>query len=103
MSRAENPACKIPKTGRKPKSLAYSEAGERARAMEEDQIEKFVVAYLKKKGFKQAEHAFQEELQQQSKNTSSSSISINSLTDPDLAKRLLALSEYSLSLSLLLE
>ncbi|KAB1204692.1 Transcription initiation factor TFIID subunit 5 [Morella rubra] len=61
--------------------------------MEEDQIEKFVVAYLKKKGFKQAEHAFQEELQQQSKNTSSSSISINSLTDPDLAKRLLALSE----------
>jgi hypothetical protein len=29
--------------------------------MEEDQIEKFVAAYLKKKGFKQAEHAFQEE------------------------------------------
>ena len=71
--------------------------------MEEDQLEKFVVAYLKKKGFKQAEHAFQEELQQhQSKNNSSSSISTNSITDPDFAKHLLSFSEYSLSLSLLL-
>jgi transcription initiation factor TFIID subunit 5 len=68
--------------------------------MEEDQIEKFVATYLKKKGFKQAEHAFQEERQhQQSKNTSSSSITTNSLSDPDLAKHLLAFSEYSLSLS----
>ncbi|KAK4600620.1 hypothetical protein RGQ29_010320 [Quercus rubra] len=62
--------------------------------MEEDQLEKFVVAYLKKKGFKQAEHAFQEELQQhQSKNNSSSSISTNSITDPDFAKHLLSFSE----------
>ena len=69
--------------------------------MEEDQLEKFVVAYLKKKGFKQAEHAFQEELQQhQSKNNSSSSISTNSITDPDFAKHLLSFSEYSLSLSI---
>ncbi|KAF5456809.1 hypothetical protein F2P56_026248 [Juglans regia] len=64
--------------------------------MEEDQIEKFVAAYLKKKGFKQAEHAFQEELQQQqqqpSKNNSSSSISTNSLTDSDIAKHLLTVS-----------
>lgn len=77
---------------------------ERERVMEEDQIEKLVAAYLKKKGFKQAEHAFQEELQQQqqqpSKNNSSSSISTNSFTDSDIAKHLLAFSGYSLSLSL---
>jgi transcription initiation factor TFIID subunit 5 len=66
--------------------------------MEDEQIEKYVIAYLKRKGFNQAEHAFQEELQQHSKTNSSSSISTNSLTDPDLAKHLLAFSEYSLSL-----
>ncbi|XP_062164343.1 transcription initiation factor TFIID subunit 5 [Alnus glutinosa] len=61
--------------------------------MEEDQIEKFVAAYLKKKGFKQAEHAFQEERQQQSSKNNSSSSTTNSLSDPDLAKHLLAFSE----------
>uniref|UniRef100_A0A2N9GG12 TFIID subunit TAF5 NTD2 domain-containing protein n=1 Tax=Fagus sylvatica TaxID=28930 RepID=A0A2N9GG12_FAGSY len=61
--------------------------------MEDEQIEKYVIAYLKRKGFNQAEHAFQEELQQHSKTNSSSSISTNSLTDPDLAKHLLAFSE----------
>jgi hypothetical protein len=60
-TQAQDPASKFPETAR-PKSEAHSESErERGRAMEEDQIEKFVAAYLKKKGFKQAEHAFQEE------------------------------------------
>jgi hypothetical protein len=61
-TQAQDPASKFPETER-PKirgSLGARES-ERGRAMEEDQIEKFVAAYLKKKGFKQAEHAFQEE------------------------------------------
>ncbi|OVA10084.1 LisH dimerization motif [Macleaya cordata] len=62
--------------------------------MEEEDIEKAVIAYLKKKGFKQTELAFQEE---QSKSSSSNA----SQTDPDIAKHLLSFSEYApLSLSL---
>lgn len=70
--------------------------------MEEEDIEKAVIAYLKKKGFKQTELAFQEEHQlqqqqqpqpQQSKNSSS-----NSQTDPDIVKLILSFtSEYFLS------
>ncbi|XAR57682.1 hypothetical protein NMG60_11025924 [Bertholletia excelsa] len=59
--------------------------------MDEEEIEKAVIAYLKKKGFKQTEIAFQEE-QQQTKNTSSNS-SANSQTDPDIAKHILSFSE----------
>ncbi|XP_028789010.1 transcription initiation factor TFIID subunit 5 isoform X2 [Neltuma alba] len=55
--------------------------------MDEDQILGFVTAYLRKKGFTQTEHAFQEELQQ-NKNTSSA----NSLIEPDIAKQILAFS-----------
>ena len=55
--------------------------------MEEEEIEKAVIAYLKKKGFKQTELAFQEEQQQQHTKTSSS-------TDPDIAKHILSFSEY---------
>ncbi|XP_058067620.1 transcription initiation factor TFIID subunit 5 isoform X2 [Magnolia sinica] len=53
--------------------------------MEEEEIEKAVLAYLKKKGFKQTELALQEE--QQSKNPSASQ------TDPDVAKRILFFAE----------
>ncbi|CAN4097915.1 unnamed protein product [Withania somnifera] len=60
--------------------------------MDEEEIEKAVVAYLKKKGFKQTELAFQEE-QQLNKNTSSS-IHNNSAIDPDITKKILSFSEY---------
>ncbi|KAA8538709.1 hypothetical protein F0562_028310 [Nyssa sinensis] len=59
--------------------------------MDEDEIEKAVIAYLKKKGFRQTELAFQEE-QQQTKNSSSIS-SANSRTDPDITKRILSFTE----------
>ncbi|KAG9452193.1 hypothetical protein H6P81_005097 [Aristolochia fimbriata] len=52
--------------------------------MEEEDIEKAVFAYLKKKGFKQTELALQEE---QSKSSS------NTQTDPDVARRILSFSE----------
>nr|XP_009798805.1 PREDICTED: transcription initiation factor TFIID subunit 5-like [Nicotiana sylvestris]XP_009798806.1 PREDICTED: transcription initiation factor TFIID subunit 5-like [Nicotiana sylvestris] len=54
--------------------------------MDEEEIEKAVVAYLKKKGFKQTELAFQEE-QQLNKNT-------NSQLDPDITKKILSFSEF---------
>lgn len=59
--------------------------------MDEDDVEKAVLAYLKKKGFKQTELAFQEE-QQQNKNSSSTS-SATSQTDPDIATHILSFSE----------
>ncbi|KAL8153319.1 hypothetical protein V2J09_011079 [Rumex salicifolius] len=56
--------------------------------MEEEEIEKAVLAYLKKKGFKQTELSFHEEQQnQQPKNSS-----FNSQTDPDVAKLILSFS-----------
>lgn len=56
--------------------------------MEEEEIEKAVLAYLKKKGFKQTELAFHEEHQnQQTKNSS-----FNSQTDPNVAKLILSFS-----------
>ncbi|KAM7459563.1 hypothetical protein LguiA_036557 [Lonicera macranthoides] len=75
--------------------------------MEEEEIEKAVIAYLKKKGFKQTELAFHEEQQQQqqqqqqqsNKNnntnnyySSTNSNSSNSQTDPDIAKHILSFS-----------
>lgn len=65
--------------------------------MDEDQILGFVTAYLRKKGFTQTEHAFQEELQQ-NKNSSS----VNSIVEPDIAKHILNFSEYFLYFSLYL-
>lgn len=53
--------------------------------MDEEEIEKVVLAYLKKKGLKQTELAFQEE-QQQAKNNA----------DPDAAKQVVSFSEYGL-------
>lgn len=50
--------------------------------MDEEEIEKVVLAYLKKKGLKQTELALQEE--QQAKNNA----------DPDAAKQVLSYSEY---------
>lgn len=70
--------------------------GERGEAMDEESVRKFVAAYLKKKGFKQTENAFQEELNKNT-NNSSSPISFNSQFDPDVAKHILSFSEYSLS------
>lgn len=68
--------------------------------MDEEEIEKAVVAYLKKKGFKQTEIAFQEE-QQVNKNSSSSihnnNNSANSQIDPDLTKKILSFSEFETS------
>lgn len=62
--------------------------------MEEEEIEKAVIAYLKKKGFKQTELAFQEEHHQhQNQQTKNSSSSISSSTDPDIAKHILSFSE----------
>ncbi|CAN4099862.1 unnamed protein product [Withania somnifera] len=64
--------------------------------MDEEEIEKAVVAYLKKKGFKQTEFSFQEE-QQLNKNNSSSihnNNSANSQIDPDITKKILSFSEY---------
>ncbi|GFZ08296.1 TBP-associated factor 5 [Actinidia rufa] len=55
--------------------------------MEEEDIEKAVIAYLKKKGFKQTELAFQEEQQKQQHTKTSSSI------DHDIAKHILSFSE----------
>ncbi|XP_052210285.1 transcription initiation factor TFIID subunit 5 [Diospyros lotus] len=61
--------------------------------MDEEDVEKAVIAYLKKKGFKQTELAFQEEQQQHSKNSSSNNSSANSQTDPDVVKPLLFFTE----------
>ncbi|PON74502.1 Guanine nucleotide-binding protein, beta subunit [Parasponia andersonii] len=62
--------------------------------MDEENILKFVQAYLKKKGFKQTEHAFQEELQHnKTAQNSSSPVSSNSQFDADIAKRLRSFSE----------
>ncbi|KAK6927628.1 TFIID subunit TAF5, NTD2 domain [Dillenia turbinata] len=66
--------------------------------MADEDIEKVVLAYLKKKGFKQTEFAFQEEQQQQQQSnknssTSPSSAASRTTTDPDIAKHLLAFSE----------
>ncbi|KAH7839702.1 hypothetical protein Vadar_007575 [Vaccinium darrowii] len=55
--------------------------------MEQEEIEKAVLAYLKKKGFKQTELAFQEEQQQNTRNSSS-----NSHIDPDVARHILSFS-----------
>ncbi|XP_062084415.1 transcription initiation factor TFIID subunit 5-like isoform X2 [Humulus lupulus] len=62
--------------------------------MDEENILKFVTAYLKKKGFKQTEHAFQEELHHnKTTHNSSSPISSTSQFDADIAKQLLSFSE----------
>lgn len=74
--------------------------------MDEEEIEKAVIAYLKKKGFKQTELAFQEEQQHlksattiatinkssNNNNSSSNANSANSQTDPDIARQILAFS-----------
>ncbi|KAK3036809.1 hypothetical protein RJ639_030501 [Escallonia herrerae] len=60
--------------------------------MDEEEIEKTVIAYLKKKGFKQTELAFQQE-QHHSTKTAYSSNSANSHTDPDIAHQILSFSE----------
>ncbi|XP_057985567.1 transcription initiation factor TFIID subunit 5 isoform X2 [Hevea brasiliensis] len=56
--------------------------------MDEEQVVKFVETYLKKKGFKQAELAFQDEVQH---NSNANSVDIHS--DPDLSLLLLSLSQ----------
>ncbi|GAV59947.1 WD40 domain-containing protein/TFIID_90kDa domain-containing protein [Cephalotus follicularis] len=58
--------------------------------MNEDVVVKFVEAYLKKKGFKQAELSFRENLQN---NNSTSSSSIDFHADPELSKFILSYSE----------
>lgn len=58
--------------------------------MDEEEIEKAVIAYLKKKGFKQTELAFQEEQQHHHHTTNSS---VASQTDTDIAKQILSFSE----------
>ncbi|WCJ30379.1 Transcription initiation factor TFIID subunit 5 [Euphorbia peplus] len=56
--------------------------------MDEEQVVKFVETYLKKKGFKQAELAFHDEVQ---RNSNSNSVDVHS--DPDLSNLLLAISQ----------
>ncbi|XP_021755176.1 transcription initiation factor TFIID subunit 5-like isoform X2 [Chenopodium quinoa] len=62
--------------------------------MDVELIDKRVLEYLQKKGFKQTEIAFQEEQQQQQSKNSSS----NSHTDPDVAKLILTFTSESESL-----
>ncbi|KAM5564701.1 hypothetical protein ABKV19_018985 [Rosa sericea] len=64
--------------------------------MDEEKLQKFVEAYLKKKGLKLTEHALQEELQQSTNTTTSSPVS---QFDPDVVRQILAFSESVLSLS----
>ncbi|XP_062022644.1 transcription initiation factor TFIID subunit 5 [Rosa rugosa] len=59
--------------------------------MDEEKLQKFVEAYLKKKGLKLTEHALQEELQQSTTNSSSSPVS---QFDPDVVRQILAFSEF---------
>ncbi|KAI4379868.1 hypothetical protein MLD38_006111 [Melastoma candidum] len=67
--------------------------------MEEEEIEKLVTAYLKKRGFKDAELAFQEELHRHPKNASASAGAAaaaggsGALSDPDVAKLVQLFSE----------
>ncbi|KAH7510534.1 hypothetical protein FEM48_ZijujUnG0118600 [Ziziphus jujuba var. spinosa] len=65
--------------------------------MDDESILKFVTEYLKKKGFKQTENAFQEELHQTktttTNNNSASPISSTSQFDSDIAKHILSLTE----------
>lgn len=73
--------------------------------MDEEEIEKAVLAYLRKKGYKQAESALHEEQQKHhhlksaatnnnsnNNNSSSNSNSTNSQTDPDIARQILSFS-----------
>lgn len=73
--------------------------------MDEEEIEKAVLAYLRRKGYKQAESALHEEQQKQhhlksaapnnssnNNNSSSNSNSTNSQTDPDIARQILLFS-----------
>ncbi|KAM5564700.1 hypothetical protein ABKV19_018985 [Rosa sericea] len=59
--------------------------------MDEEKLQKFVEAYLKKKGLKLTEHALQEELQQSTNTTTSSPVS---QFDPDVVRQILAFSEF---------
>ncbi|CAI9292148.1 unnamed protein product [Lactuca saligna] len=62
--------------------------------MDEEVLDKAVYLYLKKKGFTQTEQIFQQEQQNKNKNSSSSvTASDVSLSDPDLAKQILAFSQ----------
>ncbi|KAK6127828.1 hypothetical protein DH2020_038430 [Rehmannia glutinosa] len=56
----------------------------------EEEIDKVVMAYLDKRGFKQAGLAFQQEKQQHGKGSNASA---TAQIDPDIAKQILALSE----------
>ncbi|KAM0973030.1 hypothetical protein ACFX13_016679 [Malus domestica] len=64
-----------------------------AEAVDEESVRKFVAAYLKKKGFKQTENAFQDELNKNA-NSSWSPISFNSKLGSDVAKHILSFSQY---------
>ncbi|KAL6495011.1 Transcription initiation factor TFIID subunit 5 [Orobanche gracilis] len=57
--------------------------------MDQEEIDKVVLAYLDKRGFKQAGLAFQQEKQQHGKGSDPSTAQI----DPDIAKQILAFSE----------
>nr|AWW87395.1 TFIID1 protein [Tectona grandis] len=58
--------------------------------MDQEEIDKVVLAYLDKRGFKQAGLAFQQEKQQHTKGSNASS---TAQIDPDIAKQILAFSE----------
>ncbi|KAK6147983.1 hypothetical protein DH2020_018895 [Rehmannia glutinosa] len=64
--------------------------------MDQEEIDKVVLAYLDKRGFKQAGLAFKQEKQQHSKGSNTSS---TAQIDPDIAKLLLAFSEDFLALN----
>lgn len=59
--------------------------------MDQEEIDKVVLAYLDKRGFKQAGLAFQQEKQHHSKGSNASS---TAQIDPDIAKQILFFSEY---------
>lgn len=59
--------------------------------MDQEEIDKVVLAYLDKRGFKQAGLAFQQEKQHHGKGSNSSS---TAQIDPDIGKQILSFSEY---------
>ncbi|GFP82620.1 transcription initiation factor TFIID subunit 5 [Phtheirospermum japonicum] len=61
--------------------------------MDQEEIDKVVLAYLDKRGFKQADLSFQQEKQHHSKGSNTSS---TAQIDPDITKQLLAFSEVDI-------
>ena len=69
--------------------------------MDQEEIDKVVLAYLDKRGFKQAGLVLQQEKQQSS--SKGSNASSTAQIDPDIAKQILSFSEYELIFARILQ